>query len=338
MAEVKTEEIIEIEPDEDGGARYRLPYGIAKGLGLNTDGMTPREVWNMLKGKGINPKNAYEELGKKATQEIETDKPVEKKAKLSTREEIETWAKQKGVTVAGNLFAELPENVAVDQSSKFTELYEEFPAKSAGKMSLGINYSLGKGTCAAANFNPINEDMSIGFSKAGFLEEDEKEIGANIESGWWCKIPPENYKYQTITHEYGHIVEYTLLSRLGYAKAFKEQYEKLKNDAYFDWRLASKLQANAKKLRKALRKELFYDRVFPKIFEKAKEYDSTLVVPKKITAKGYETAPQVSRYGTTNWAEYFAESFTSGMLGGDNAVGKATVDVVRSIFKGEIEW
>lgn len=35
MAEVKTtEEIIEIEPDEDGGARYRLPYGIAKGLGL----------------------------------------------------------------------------------------------------------------------------------------------------------------------------------------------------------------------------------------------------------------------------------------------------------------
>ena len=31
-------EFVVVEPDEDGGARYRLPYGIAKGMGLDTLG------------------------------------------------------------------------------------------------------------------------------------------------------------------------------------------------------------------------------------------------------------------------------------------------------------
>jgi hypothetical protein len=71
--------VIVVEPYEDGlgSARYRLPYGIAKGMGLNTDGMTPREVWEMLKGKGVNPDNAYKELEKKAKTEIKEEEPVE---------------------------------------------------------------------------------------------------------------------------------------------------------------------------------------------------------------------------------------------------------------------
>ena len=71
---------IEIEPGEEdngGSNRYRLPYGIAKGLGLNTDGMTPRQVWEMLKGKGISPEKAYEDLEKQAKTEIEKEQPQE---------------------------------------------------------------------------------------------------------------------------------------------------------------------------------------------------------------------------------------------------------------------
>ena len=29
-----------VDANEEGGARYRLPYGLAKGLGLSTEGMT----------------------------------------------------------------------------------------------------------------------------------------------------------------------------------------------------------------------------------------------------------------------------------------------------------
>lgn len=36
-----------------GNAFLRLPYGIAKDRGLSTEGLTPREVWELLKGKGV---------------------------------------------------------------------------------------------------------------------------------------------------------------------------------------------------------------------------------------------------------------------------------------------
>ena len=37
-------------------AMLRLPYALAKERGLSTDGMTPREVWDMLKGNGVDKK------------------------------------------------------------------------------------------------------------------------------------------------------------------------------------------------------------------------------------------------------------------------------------------
>ena len=80
MAEKKPYEkpYIEIQPgEEDGNARYRLPYGIAKGMGLDTTGMTPRQVWDMLKGRGVNPDNAYKELEEKAKTEIKKEQPQE---------------------------------------------------------------------------------------------------------------------------------------------------------------------------------------------------------------------------------------------------------------------
>lgn len=57
-----TEQAQEEIKETEGGARYRLPYGIARGLGINTDGLTPREVWDILKGHGIVPKKEYEKL------------------------------------------------------------------------------------------------------------------------------------------------------------------------------------------------------------------------------------------------------------------------------------
>lgn len=66
-------EIVEV--DANDGNKYSLPYGIAKGLGLDTTGMRPREVWEMLKGRGITPENEYEKLKEKAQQEIPEEKP-----------------------------------------------------------------------------------------------------------------------------------------------------------------------------------------------------------------------------------------------------------------------
>lgn len=89
-------EFIVVEPDEDGGARYRLPYGIAKGMGLDTTGMTPRQVWDMLKGHGVKPDNAYKELEKKAKTEIKKEEPKVVNLRLqrkTIREQVDTGYK-----------------------------------------------------------------------------------------------------------------------------------------------------------------------------------------------------------------------------------------------------
>lgn len=47
---------------EGGHGNTRLPYGIAKSMGLDTTGMSPSEVWAMLRGEGISPEEEYKKL------------------------------------------------------------------------------------------------------------------------------------------------------------------------------------------------------------------------------------------------------------------------------------
>lgn len=120
---------IEIEPDEEGSGgsnRYRLPYGIAKGLRLNTDGMTPRQVWNMLKGRGISPEKAYEDLKNQAQTEINKEQPqeVDAQKELSLRN-IEN------VYIRDRLRDLGVENVAVSKIDKQIS-HEEIVNKVAG--------------------------------------------------------------------------------------------------------------------------------------------------------------------------------------------------------------
>ena len=47
-----------------GHGNTRLPYGIAKNEGINTEGMTPSEVWAALEGKGYSASDVYAEVKK----------------------------------------------------------------------------------------------------------------------------------------------------------------------------------------------------------------------------------------------------------------------------------
>lgn len=72
-------EIDVVEVDANDGNRYSLPYGIAKGLGLDTTGMRPREVWEMLKGRGITPENEYDKLKEKAQNSLQQGEIIQVK-------------------------------------------------------------------------------------------------------------------------------------------------------------------------------------------------------------------------------------------------------------------
>lgn len=178
MAEEKTEEIIEIEPDEDGGARYRLPYGIAKGLGLNTDGMTPREVWNMLKKRGVNPDNEYEKLKEKAEVKIEDDKHEQVDADRTVK--TKTVVKSKA-------FATLRGTV----KSKIEKTIGELSSEQLGIISKYIDklskFTQGSGECQWGG-GPIRFDQSNNGTAL------DKELGYDFDA---C----------TFFHEYGHFVD-----------------------------------------------------------------------------------------------------------------------------------
>ena len=48
----------------------KLPYGIAKGKGIDTTGLSPKEVWEKLIGEGVSPKKEYEKLSKASSGKV----------------------------------------------------------------------------------------------------------------------------------------------------------------------------------------------------------------------------------------------------------------------------
>lgn len=53
---------VDIEESSSGGNRYSLPYGLCKGVGIDTTGMTPREAWEAYTNKtGISKEQAEKE-------------------------------------------------------------------------------------------------------------------------------------------------------------------------------------------------------------------------------------------------------------------------------------
>lgn len=330
-------EIVEV--DANDGNRYSLPYGIAKGLGLDTTCMRPREVWEMLKGRGITPENEYDKLKEKATQEI-PDKGVEVKSvsKYQTKADIEKWGDENNVTFVG-LFNNMPEDKAVEQGRRMIELYEEYPVapKSGERVYVNCEVLEGKSkdAVAQARYSSQRDKIGITFNEALFNSLSEKEIEHQIQTGFWCETAPENYKYTTLNHEYGHAIEYSCLSRIGFNDYVREKSAELLERARWDWKVAANFEKELNKIKRNGRKELFYDKVFPEVFKRAKQYDGSVAYPARITKEGYKTAPKISNYGTTNWAEYFAECFANGVGGKPTALGKAMVEVVKDIFGGK---
>lgn len=74
---------IDIEEATNGGNRYSLPYGLCKSVGINTEGMTPREAWEAWQNKtGKTKAEAEKEHWGKTADEKQ---PAEKEEKSTTQ-------------------------------------------------------------------------------------------------------------------------------------------------------------------------------------------------------------------------------------------------------------
>lgn len=133
-------------PDETGdrkshGGNTRLPYGLCKAAGINTEGMTPSDAWEALEGKtGIKPGEAYKKLeddgdAKKLAKEAEKlskkkkKKPVdeaevpgseefEEKVEFSPDKELPALTP---VTFKSTIIAMKPHTLSVGEFSKEIE-------------------------------------------------------------------------------------------------------------------------------------------------------------------------------------------------------------------------
>ena len=104
-----------------GHSSTSLPYGIAKGAGLDTTGMTPHEVWKMLEGKGYSASAAFAALksGKKGAAVGEAAKGEAKGTVKKEKAPSKPKAPKK---------AEKPETAAVeDKPKKLENMVEEQP-------------------------------------------------------------------------------------------------------------------------------------------------------------------------------------------------------------------
>ena len=171
--------IVEVDPtEEDGSARYRLPYGIAKGLGLNTDGMTPRQVWDMLKGRGIDPEKAYDELEKKAKTEIKKEQPKEVDAQREVYKKTITQSKA---------FSTLKKEVKDKIEKSFETLSSEQLAIVSKFVDRLQRFTNGSGECGwGGSYIRFDQNISGG--------DLDKELGYDFDA-------------TTFYHEYGHLID-----------------------------------------------------------------------------------------------------------------------------------
>lgn len=81
---------IEIDEATHGGNRYSLPYGLCKSVGINTEGMTPREAWEAWQNKtGKTKEEAEKEHFGKEASEKNAKKNSEKDMQLKENKNAE---------------------------------------------------------------------------------------------------------------------------------------------------------------------------------------------------------------------------------------------------------
>ena len=155
--------------------------------------------------------------------------------------------------------------------------------------------------------NPSNQNLSLCpnyFKSKAKLIADEKDM---ITRGWSmpAALTDEELMIYTVTHEYGHILQNTLI---------RKEFEKA------GW-VASNARAfvnTARKTQKAMYK-WYYD-----LNAKVKDdcFNEIVAIAKE-NNPNFSLMDNISKYGRANKAEFFAEVFANSQLSKPNELGKA---------------
>lgn len=150
--------------------------------------------------------------------------------------------------------------------------------------------------------DPSKQDLVLNIDYYSDKNKIISETTSAIKNNWSMPAKTENYGVYTITHEYGHILQnsiiYDELEEMGGVENFKTRAKTLKGKI----KSYEKLQEKIKR------------RHFEEIRQIAADKSSD---PNNIIKNN------LSQYGKTNYAEFFAEVFANSQLGEPNELGDA---------------
>ena len=197
------------------------------------------------------------------------------------------------------------ERLAIDCTKQLHNLEQRFGAvkKSTGSI---CSVSGGRATDAyvgAKVTDPTNQNLSLCPIAFNSYKSNVTETLSQIESGYIMPALKENASIYTVTHEYGHMVQNTVI------KKAMEDYGLEKLKASIDY---------SKKTEKARLKQ--YKKIWA---DTEKRCCAEILDIAKEANVNFKLGDNISRYGRTNYAEFFAEVFANSQLGAPNELGKA---------------
>lgn len=197
------------------------------------------------------------------------------------------------------------ERLAIDCTKQLHNLEQTFGAvkKSTGSI---CSVSGGRATDAyvgAKVTDPTNQNLSLCPIAFNSYKSNVAETLSQIESGYIMPALKENASIYTVTHEYGHMVQNTVI------KKAMEDYGLEKLKATIDY---------SKKTEKAIFKQ--YKKIWA---DTEKRCCAEILDIAKEANVNFKLGDNISRYGRTNYAEFFAEVFANSQLGAPNELGKA---------------
>lgn len=197
------------------------------------------------------------------------------------------------------------ERLAIDCTKQLHNLEQTFGAvkKSTGSI---CSVSGGRATDAyvgAKVTDPTNQNLSLCPIAFNSYKSNVAETLSQIESGYIMPALKENASIYTVTHEYGHMLQNTVI------KKAMEDYGLEKLKASIDY---------SKKTEKAIFKQ--YKKIWA---DTEKKCCAEILDIAKEANVNFKLGDNISRYGRTNYAEFFAEAFANSQLGAPNELGKA---------------
>lgn len=197
------------------------------------------------------------------------------------------------------------ERLAIDCTKQLHNLEQTFGAvkKSTGSI---CSVSGGRATDAyvgAKVTDPTNQNLSLCPIAFNSYKSNVTETLSQIESGYIMPALKENASIYTVTHEYGHMVQNTVI------KKAMEDYGLEKLKASIDY---------SKKTEKARLKQ--YKKIWA---DTEKRCCAEILDIAKEANVNFKLGDNISRYGRTNYAEFFAEVFANSQLGAPNELGRA---------------